>query len=428
MNPELNPLLPAKPVAPLPHSAKPLISSNNSAARLIRQKISQLFATEPAAKDELRLAMQTVHPSKHQLFMEQLSQSGRSQADIQVAWHAYYEALPDDEKHQVWQEFYSAQAESAAAASSQPVDAAAKAKAAALKAAARAKTKATGTLQRLSATAQQRRHRHSSSGPEPSAVAVPSVSDVKHQLLDKVNTRGKLKARHHVQSLLFGLGLGSVVILVLLFGFFNERFIAPFVTPSKSVSNTPIIIDPNSTVAEGQPKVIIPKINVEIPVVYDQPSVAEADIQGALERGVVHYATTPSPGEKGNAVLFGHSSNNILNRGKYKFAFVLLNRLEIGDTFMLTKDSKRYVYRVYSRKIVNPADVSVLGNADKPASATLITCDPPGTSLNRLVVTGEQISPDPNNNAASSAVKSTQKPKIVPSDAPTLWSRINPFD
>ena len=29
------------------------------------------------------------------------------------------------------------------------------------------------------------------------------------------------------------------------------------------------------------------------------------------------------------------SSNNILNKGKYKFAFVLLKQLESGDTFMI---------------------------------------------------------------------------------------------
>src|SRR5690606_25561977 len=29
-------------------------------------------------------------------------------AEIQAAWHKYYESLPDAEKHEVWQEFYNA--------------------------------------------------------------------------------------------------------------------------------------------------------------------------------------------------------------------------------------------------------------------------------------------------------------------------------
>jgi sortase A len=126
----------------------------------------------------------------------------------------------------------------------------------------------------------------------------------------------------------------------------------------------------------------------------------------------------------GNAVIFGHSSNNILNKGAYKFAFVLLNRLQEGDTFMLTKDGKRYVYRVYKKYVVKPTEVGVLGTQDKPSTATLITCDPPGTSINRLIVVGEQISPDPASNGASTALHTSQEPSIVPGNSITLWQRI----
>jgi LPXTG-site transpeptidase (sortase) family protein len=159
-------------------------------------------------------------------------------------------------------------------------------------------------------------------------------------------------------------------------------------------------------------------------VVYDEPSTKEEALQNALERGVVHYATTPNPGEKGNAVIVGHSSNNILNQGKYKFAFVLLKQLEPGDTIVLTKDGKRYVYKVYEKKIVKPTDVSVLGAASKPSTLTLITCDPPGTSINRLIVVAEQVTPDPANNKASSAAPTAETAEIVPGNSPTLWSRI----
>jgi sortase A len=216
--------------------------------------------------------------------------------------------------------------------------------------------------------------------------------------------------------------MGAIVVLIMMFGLFNDRFIAPFISPSKQVSDTPIIID-SATAVGPVPKIIIPKINVEIPVIYDEPSLEEDAIQKALERGVVHYANTPNPGELGNSVIFGHSSNNILNKGKYKFAFVLLNKLEIGDVFFLTKDGVRYSYKVFDKKIVKPTDLSVLNATSKPATATLITCDPPGSSLNRLVVVGEQINPDPKNNKPSSAVQSNEQVTIIPSNAPSLWQR-----
>jgi LPXTG-site transpeptidase (sortase) family protein len=219
--------------------------------------------------------------------------------------------------------------------------------------------------------------------------------------------------------------MGLIVIIIFLFSFFNERFITPFIRPSYAIT-TPIIIDPNTSGKAGRaPKIIIPKINVEAPVVYDEPSIQEDDIQKSLERGVVHYATTPDPGEKGNSVIVGHSSSNILNSGKYKFAFLLLKSLEQDDTFIVHKDSQRYVYKVYKKFVTSPDDTSVLGATEKPSTMTLITCDPPGLSTNRLIIVGEQIFPDPAKNKASSVDQgASQRPQILPSNSPSLWQRI----
>ncbi len=366
-------------------------AGHDEAVEVMRQKIAGLYGNEPDVQEEAAEAVEaSKHRSKHQQFMYRLSTSGKSLADIQTEWHHYYQDLPNQEKHEVWQEFYDAHKQARQAAQV-PVD----------------------DLQTLV--------RPTISARRPSR----NVQQLKDQLLGRLSNRRKLSFKHHLQSLLFGISMSAVVLLVLLFSFFNERFIAPFITPSRNVSSTPIIIDPNASVSIGaDTKIIIPKINVEIPVVYDEPSIDEKAVQQALERGVVHYATSPAPGELGNAVIVGHSSNNILNHGRYKFAFVLLSRLEAGDTFMLTKNGKRYVYRVYEKRLVKPEDVSVLGSVDKPATVSLITCDPPGTSINRLVVTGEQIVPDVTANVASTVKPASAKPKIIPGNAPSLWQRL----
>jgi sortase A len=332
--------------------------------------------------------------------MYQLTTSGKSLADIQTAWHNYYIGLPDDEKHAVWREFYAAHGQAAqyqSAETSGPV---------------------------VSNFEQPAEHITQEPVRPPKHRKARTVADLKQQISHRVSSRGRLKAKHHLQSLLFGLASGALVVLILLFGLFNERFIAPLITPSRNVNATPIITDPSSTAATTGSEIIIPKINVEIPVVYDEPSIDEAAVETALERGVVHYATTPNPGELGNAVIFGHSSNNILNKGKYKFAFVLLSRMESGDLFYLDKGGKRYVYQVFAKKIVDPSDVSVLDKTSQPATATLITCDPPGTSLHRLIVIGKQISPDPLHNKVSHVAAQSAKPAILPSNSPSLWSRI----
>ncbi len=394
----------------------------NPAADLIRKKIGSLYEKEPNALDEVEESLEPhAELSKHQIYMRQLSTSGRSLEDIQTSWHQYYTSLSDAEKHQVWQEFYDEHKRQAKI--EKQVDS-------------RGPSNPENDSviipnQSISLSNDDDKPQvHSVADTTPRGASKPNiprtVGEVKTQLLSKASSRAsvRLRAKQQFQSLLFGVASGLVVIAILLFGFFNDRFIAPFITPSKNVSSTPIIIDGSSSSFDKVPKIIIPKINVEIPVVYDEPSIEEHAMQNALERGVVHYATTPNPGEKGNAVIFGHSSNNILNKGKYKFAFVLLSKLEVGDTFYATKDGVRYGYRIFEKKIVKPTELSVLDSTAKPSTVTLITCDPPGTSLNRLIVIGEQISPDQASNKASSVTAPSTKATIIPSNSQSLWQRI----
>jgi sortase A len=395
---------------------KPAEKDNDPAVNLIRQKVDGLYDNEPNAREEANeVAADSGMLSKHQAYMKEISNSGMSLAEIQTAWHNYYVALPDNEKHEVWKEFYAEHDKrQKEAATPQPTS----------QVTGETKPEAKPAAKLVSHNTAAAQRRRTKIAPKVQAGA-RTVSEVKKQLTNKaaLSAQSKLKAKQHFQSVLFGVGMGLLVVLILLFGFFNERFIAPFITPSKNVSNTPIIIDDSTGVAK-EPQIVIPKINVEIPVVYDEPSIEEQAIQNALERGVVHYATTPDPGQLGNAVIFGHSSNNILNKGKYKFAFVLLNRLEVGDVFYLSKNGTRYAYKIYDKKIVDPTDVGVLGSNDKKATVTLITCDPPGTTLHRLIVVGEQISPDPGKNTASTAKAADTKATIIPSNAPSLWQRI----
>lgn len=377
--------------------------TTDPAADLIRKKIEAAYLREPsvsAEAGEVELISPTTKLSKHQQFVNTLVNSGKSIVDIQTAWHEYYQNLSDKEKHEVWQEFYNMHAQ---------------------------------TSQYAAATAQVL---PAAPTPEHLVIAKPAAR-VPKALRPVSRTLGELRSRalknapgvrayrppKQIQSLLFGLAAGAGAVLIVLFGFFNERFIAPFIQPSRNVTNIPLITDASAVGAA--PEVIIPKINVEIPVVYDVNTIDESAIDSALENGVVHYADTALPGQDGNLVIVGHSSNNIFNKGKYKFAFVLLSRLETGDTFYLQKDGRRYTYQVYKKEIVDPVDVSVLGPADRPATATLITCDPPGTSLNRLVVVGEQISPNPVANTPQVTQNAlATRSAIIPGNSESLWHRL----
>lgn len=368
---------------------------DQTAAQLIREKVARIYGEEPDAQQELDES-EIVRPrSKHQQFMYDLGTSGKDLATIQTEWHTYYQGLPDDDKHQVWQEFYSSQSLLSG----------------------HHKPKA-DSPQKVS------EHKHQAARPKRLRDA-RTTQELQASIRHTVTAGGKLEAKHHLQSLFFGLSMGFVVIVVFLFSFFNEVFLAPFIQPSKVAASTPLIVNSDSVASSNTPEIVIPKINVQIPVDYTQTSVDNGIIEKALDNGIVHYPGTVRPGETGNAAFFGHSSNNIFNKGKYKFAFVMLRTLVPGDTFYISYNGKVYVYKVITREVVDPSNISVLDAVPgQTATATLITCEPPGTSLKRLVVVGQQISPDPSGNtdAATSGI-SNAEPEELPGNGPTLWGR-----
>ncbi len=374
--------------------AKPRTGSN-PAIELIRGKLNKLYKNEPDATEEASETIALSHGSKYQQYMYNLTTSGKSLADIQTEWHNYYVALPNEEKHQVWKEFYKNQ-ENTSSYAKHTKDS--------------NKTKPVKTVPHKLVT-------------KNTGGSNKTISEIKSRILDKITAGGRLKPIHHIKSALFGIGMAAFVGLAVIFIFFNQVFIAPFVSPSRTVSATPIIGNSPESIGP-ESKLIIPKINLEVPVIYGLGTVDERTIQNALEKGVVHYAASPEPGEIGNSVIVGHSSNNIFNSGKYKFAFVLLRRMEIDDTFFIQKDGIRYTYKIFDKKIVKPTNTSVLGPSTRANTVTLITCDPPGTSINRLIVIAEQVSPDPSGNKKAVINVKPNLNQVIPSNSRSLWSRL----
>lgn len=394
---------------------------SNPAVDLIRAKVARAFSHEPDAVQELAEVKATRQLSKHQLFMQELSASGRSLADIQTAWHHYYTTLSDAEKHEVWQEFYEANqhtpyqklfqkqqgidsrlqtAQPMAAQPLQPVAA--------------PQTTAAGVY-----VAQ-----HLPDSPvQPRTKA--NTRAMKHKIANKVSANGKLKTKHHLQSLGFGLAIGFTVLVLFMFTFFNEYIITPFIQPSRRVGDAPIILSNARVAADAPPSVTVPKINIQIPLNYNVANHDNHDVTIGLRTGVVHYPDTALPGQNGNGAYFGHSSGNIFDSGKYKFAFTLLHDVTTGDLFYITYGGQTYAYKVFAREIVPPSQVGVMYDTKgKQATATLITCDPPGISTNRLVVWGEQISPALTSNTAQpQKPANTPQPTQLVGNGPSMWSR-----
>jgi len=160
------------------------------------------------------------------------------------------------------------------------------------------------------------------------------------------------------------------------------------VNASPGATPPPIVrVDPQPVV-NYKPELIISKIGVRAPLMINiEPEL----IVTKLKSGVVQYAGTAHPGEVGNAVIVGHSSDYPWSDGKYKTVFALLDKLEVGDKIVIPYQSDKFVYAVTSSKVVRPTDLSVLKKSTTP-TLTLLTCYPVGTTRNRLIVTAKLIS------------------------------------
>ena len=222
--------------------------------------------------------------------------------------------------------------------------------------------------------------------------------------------------------------LGLAVTLFILFLQYNRLIFAPiyaYVSPGNAPASQIEALDPTVTqVVSDEPRLIIPKLNVDVPVRFD---VNVSDIMEAMNSGVAHYriaGASAYPGEIGNFIVTGHSAGDSYSSNPYKYIFSGLERLENGDLIYMNYNSVRYTYRVVKKQVVEPSDVAALiVETDKPI-ITLVTCTPLGTSRYRLLVTGEQISPSYDNADTASEVTDVVVSDEMPSNEPSFFERI----
>lgn len=254
-----------------------------------------------------------------------------------------------------------------------------------------------------------------------------AVSELRNKLLDQVKTHSqRVRKSRHFMPIIAALVVGLTFALLQ----YNRLIVAQvkaYVSPG-SITAENIILDPTTdTKVSLTPKIIIPKINVDAPVVYDVPSLEENVVQEKLKGGVVHYpipGASSVPGQKGNTVILGHSSNDVFDDGAYKFVFVQLDKMEKGDTFYINYNGTRYTYSVTEKKIILPTEVSSLVVATDKPIATLVTCTPVGTAEKRLVVMAEQISPDPTVASAATPNNTNQPLAPIAGNSPTFLERL----
>lgn len=140
--------------------------------------------------------------------------------------------------------------------------------------------------------------------------------------------------------------------------------------------------------------IVIPKIGVNalvIPGVDPTSSVGYAD---ALEAGVAHANTSFYPGQDGTVYLFSHSTNYDWFVKDLNAVFYLVKNLEKDDIIVLLYKQKRYTYKITSKKVVSPTNISYLIPYAGKKNLILQTCWPPGSTTERLLIFADLIEED----------------------------------
>ena len=162
----------------------------------------------------------------------------------------------------------------------------------------------------------------------------------------------------------------------------DDSAFARFLT-NKSVSLKPV----NTSFS-----VVIEKIGVNAPIVADVSVTDKNAYMEALKSGIAHASVSDYPSEKpGNVYLFAHASIDFWRLGRYATVFNLLRKLEKGDKVHVFYKGDDYIYEVINKEVQKGFNTFPLTRTTIEPILTLQTCDPPGTTLNRLIVTAKLI-------------------------------------
>lgn len=150
-------------------------------------------------------------------------------------------------------------------------------------------------------------------------------------------------------------------------------------------------LDPSSLITAGQEfRITIPKIDLisDISPYVDLSKELEYKSE-LLNTGVAHAKDSYLPGEGGPVFLFAHSTDSIFNIARFNAKFFYAKDLKEGDEIQIDFKGKKYNYLIDHTVIVSPEDVETVRQT--PADLILMTCTPPGTDWQRLLIFAKQI-------------------------------------
>ena len=128
----------------------------------------------------------------------------------------------------------------------------------------------------------------------------------------------------------------------------------------------------------GNLRLVIPSLDQDVLV---QNNVDTESLRSGP--GLYEYSQLPAPDTNANVSIAGH-------RDIEGAEFYYIDRLTDGDLMYLVYQEKVYIYQYESTQIIQSDDWNPSAWKDYPC-LTLTSCDPIGTFINRIVVTGRLV-------------------------------------
>lgn len=138
----------------------------------------------------------------------------------------------------------------------------------------------------------------------------------------------------------------------------------------------------------------IASVGIDLPV--QNPKTTDVDaLDALLQKGPARYAGSAKLGEKGNVVIFAHSSHLPIVHNKMFQAFNNVPNAQAGDTVSIRgSDGKEYIYSVDSVVKADTESGTTIPLTAPGKKLTLVTCDTLTGKSARYILTASFVGTD----------------------------------
>lgn len=189
-----------------------------------------------------------------------------------------------------------------------------------------------------------------------------------------------------IQKHWFSYGVMFLLVFTITAGIGNVVQGAFFAPPAKKAPTVVSTTQTEPLQKEYPARISIPSLDIET-TIYNPIDTSIEVLDSYLLKGAVRYPGSALLGEKGNVLIFGHSSYLPVVRNQAYKAFNDIQNLRKDDSILVYSDNKVYTFGVESVERVSAKSTEEIRLDSVHNMLTLVTCNTFGDKSDRFLVT-----------------------------------------